>query len=71
MHSTPVAAGVGMLAGKEERLRHRLRELIRSVNRAPGNVGVSAQAVGVRLPVVHMPAQQVLFHVMQRTPQHD
>ena len=71
MYSTPVAAGVGMLAGKEERLLHRKRHLVRSVDRPARDVGVSAQAVGVDLPIMHMPAQQVPFHVMQRASQQD
>ena len=61
MDRTPVAAGISMLPGKEERLLDRKRQLVGSLDRPPGNVGVGAQAIGIDLPIMHMPAQQVLL----------
>ena len=36
MYGTPMAADVGMLAGKEERFRHRIREPVGSMDRPSG-----------------------------------
>ncbi len=59
MHGTPVAAGVGMLTGEEERSFHWNGELVRSMDRSFRNIGVGTQAVRVELPVMQMTAQQM------------